>query len=131
MSNEWRVRLFLVAATTLPFLGATRVVPKPEIYGTFTVECRGHHNGTLTATVDKLFVRVGGEVTDADGHKSGIEIVAPLVGYHFAGTFPVGPDEMTVTGRVDPSDAFLRRPRLTGTWTTARKHTGRLVGGKR
>src|SRR5205085_8563580 len=116
-------RLLLVAAVAMASSGAAAVkLPlkpaKPVIYGTYAVECRGYYSGTLNATVSPGLVMITGDVTAEDGKKATFIASAPLVGYRFTGVATTVVGAITLTGRVDPSDEVIPKPRLTCTWVT-------------
>ena len=132
------VLLSVLAATLL--LWATVIsknprpsVAAPKIHGRYELTFAGPGPGRGTAQVTPNAVKIDGTMKDAQGNE--ITFLAAKLPidrstYHFKGTGMLGNSPATITGRLDPDDATVKKCRIAATFVAADGRAGRIVGAK-
>jgi hypothetical protein len=129
--------LSALAATLLIWAAATSRTANPgaappKINGNYELTFGGPGRGSGTAKVAGKNVNVDGTMKDAQGNEivfSATKLTIDRSTYHFKGIGMLGNSPVTITGRLDPDDATLKRCRISATFVAADGRAGRFVGG--
>ena len=128
--------LSVLAATLLLWAAvipksATPSVAPPRIHGKYELKFAGPGPGRGTAVVTPNAVKIDGTMKDAQGNQitfSAAKLPIDRSTYHFKGTAMLGNSPATVSGRLDPDDATVRKCRISVTFVAADGRAGRIVG---
>src|SRR4051812_34349195 len=124
------VVVIVVAALLLCAIVAQRRIsaqPLP-IDGSYSVQFGGAVRGLGQARVAGKNVTITGNLFDAGGNPVTFSAGGlKLTGTHFKGTGSVGPDAISISGRIDTADTTSPKPRIQATFL-ANGEAGRTVG---
>jgi hypothetical protein len=139
-----RYRLTILGSVTLALLAfvtplAAKSGNNPAIAGDYEVVFRGAYEGVGIAKVNgagKRIVFIRGDLADVKNGGSGQFQVINLPfsddgRFSGAGTFNRGggqKDDLTVTGRMEPSSTLIKKARIICTFTSTNGEAGRIMG---
>jgi hypothetical protein len=123
----------LLWAAVISNRAAPSVAP-PKIHGKYELTFAGPGPGSGTAVVTPNAVKIDGTMTDAQGNEitfSATKLPIDRSTYHFKGTGMLGNSPATITGRLDPDDATVKKCRIAATFVAADGRAGRIVGASK